>query len=222
LSAVTLVRDLMRPPVVAPEGMWFREMVRLIRDQGTECLLVIDAEGGLVGVVTEEDLLLKVMRRWVESRPATPESAARQAERRKAAGVTARELMSEPVLTVEATLPALEAGSLMRQRDVRHLAVVDHAGRPVGVVDRGDLLTVLLRPDEEVRQDVEDLLARRLRASAGAVDVRVLEGVVVLERRRDLGLRLEDLVPDIEAVEGVVAVHPVGEPAEDRGRWPGP
>ena len=221
MSSPTLVRDVMRPPVTAPEGMWFREMVGLLRDRGAECLAVIDAEGLLTGVVTEEDLLLKVMRRWVESRPAEPESAARRAERRKAAGVTARELMSEPVLTVEPALPALEAARLMRERHVRHLAVVDHSGRPVGMVQRGDLLATLLRPDEEVRQDVEDLLARRLRADAGAVDVRVLDGVVVLERQRDVDLPLGDLVADVEEVEGVVAVHSVGEPAADRGRWMG-
>lgn len=223
MSRPTLVRDLMRHLAVAPQDMWFREMVRLIRDRSTDCLAVVDARGRLVGVVTEEDLLLKLMRRWLESRAAESESRARRAERRKAAGATAREVMTEPVLTADPALPATEAARLMRDRNVRHLLVVDRDGRPAGVVHRADLLAPLLRPDEEIRQDVEDLLARRLRARADAVSVHVENGVVVLERNRAVDLLLQDLLRDVEGVEGVLAARAAGDPAHDRWEWsPGP
>jgi CBS domain-containing protein len=218
MSGTTLVRDLMRPPVVAPEGMWFREMVRLLRDRDTEFLAIVDAAGRAVGAVTEEDLLLKLARRRVEDRPADPESARRRAERRKAGAVTARELMSEPLVSVPAGEPVAEAARLMRRRHLRHLAVVDPAGWPVGVVHRSDLLAVLLRPDEEIRQDVDDLLARELRGRAASVEVLVSDGVVLLGRTHDDDLPLEDVLPDVLEVEGVLAARVLDDSMADSRR----
>ena len=215
-----LVRDLMRHPVLATEGMWFREMVRLVRDRNTECLVIVDAAGRLAGVVTEEDLLLKVMRGWLDSRPAERQSSTRRAERRKAAAITARELMSEPVHTIDAAQPASDAARIMREHGVRHLVMVDRVGVPAGIVDRSDLIAVLLRPDEEIRQDVEDLMDRQLRGCASTITAYVENGVVVLECRRKCDFALQELVSAVEAVDGVVAVHVVGEPANDRWRWP--
>jgi CBS-domain-containing membrane protein len=218
MSGPTLVQDVMRPPVVAPEGMWFREMVRLLRDRDTEFLAIVDAEGMAVGTVTEADLLLKLARRWIEERPAGAESASHRAERRKAAAVTARELMSEPLVSVPAGQPVADAARLMRRRHLRHLAVVDPAGWPVGVVHRSDLLTVLLRPDEEIRQDVDDLLARELRGRAASVEVRVSEGVVLLGRLRGVDFPLEDLLPDVLEVEGVLAARVLDDSVSDNWR----
>jgi CBS domain-containing protein len=218
VSGPTLVRDVMRPPVVAPQGMWFREIVRLLRDRDTEFLAIVDAEGRAVGAVTEGDLLLKLARRWLEGRPAEPESASRRAERRKAAAVTARELMSEPLVSVAAGHPVAEAARLMRRRRLRHLAVVDSAGWPVGVVHRSDLLTVLLRPDEEIRQDVDDLLARELRDRAASVEVRVSDGVVLLGRLRDVDFPLDDVLPDVLEVEGVLAARVLDDSVADNWR----
>jgi CBS domain-containing protein len=218
MSVTTRVRDVMRPPVHALEGTWFRELVRLLRDRDEELLVVVDAGGRAVGVVTEEDLLLKLARRWIEDRPAAPESRSRRAERRKAAAVTARELMSEPAVAVPPAQPAAEAARLMRTRGIRHLAVVDDAGRPVGVVHRGDLLTMLLRDDEEIRQDVDDLLARLLRGRAASVGVQVCDGVVLLRRRRELDFRLEEVLPDVRAVEGVLGARVLDDSVADRWR----
>jgi CBS domain-containing protein len=209
----------MRPPAVAPQDMWFREMVRLTRDRDTDCLAIADTSGRLLGVVTEEDLLLKLLRQWLEARPAESESPARMTEKRKAAGVTARELMSEPVITADQTMPATEAARLMRDRNVRHLLVGDRDGRPFGVVHRADLLALVLRPDEEIRQDVEDLLARRLHALADAISVHVENGVVVLEKNRVVDVLLEEVLPDVERVEGVLAAQAVADSADDRSQW---
>ncbi len=220
MSRTTLVRDVMRPPVLAPEGMWFREMVRLLRQHGAELLTIVDAQGWAVGAVTEEDLLLKVARGWLEERPAQTESSARSAERRKASAVTARELMSEPLVSVLGSLEAAEAARLMRERDVRHLVVLDREGRPVGIVDTAGLLSMLLRPDEAIRQDVEDLLARELRGRADSVGVKVRDCVVVLKRRRDIDFPLEDLFPDVLEVEGVLAARVPEDTVADRWRCP--
>lgn len=218
MSGMTLVRDVMRPPVLAQEGAWFRELVRMLHDRAAEFLTVVDADGLPVGAVTEEDLLLKLARRWVEDRPAEAESPRRRAQRRKAAAVTARELMSEPVVSVGPGEPAVEAVRLMRRRDLRHLAVVDASGRAVGVVHRGDLLTMLLRDDASIRQDVDDVLTRRLRAGAAGIGVEVRHGVVLLRRLRDLDFRVEDVLPAVLEVEGVLAGRILDESVAEHWR----
>jgi CBS domain-containing protein len=220
VSRPTLVRDVMRPPVLAPEGMWFREMIQLLRDRGTEFLTIVDPLGKPVGAVTEEDLLLKLAHRWLESHTEVPESASRRAERRKAAAVTARELMSEPLVSVAASYSAVEAARLMRERDLRHLAVLDHEGWPTGMVDRGDLLSVLLRPDAEIRQDVEDLLARLLRGRSDSVGVEVCDGVVIVSRRREIDFSLEEVLPDVLEVEGVLSARIPDDSVAERWRCP--
>lgn len=216
----TLVRDVMRPPVLVPERTWFRELVRLLRDSGAGFLTVVDAGGMPIGAVTGEDLLLKLARRRIEERPAGHESAGRRAERRKAAAVTARELMSEPLVSVPPGEPAAEAVRVMRRRGLRHLAVVDGGGRAVGVVERGDLLATLLRDDDEIRQDVEDLLARELRGGAIGVGVMVCDGVVLLRRLRDLDFRLDDVLPAVLEVEGVLAARVLDVSVAERWRCP--
>lgn len=202
-----LVRDVMRPPVIVPERMWFRELVRLLHDRGAEFATVVDGRGRAVGAVTEEDLMPKLTRRWLADPAGGPESARRRAERRRVAAITARELMSEPLIWVAGATPAAHAARLMRRRGIRHLAVLDPEGWPVGMVDRHDLLALLLRPDAEIRQDVEDLLARLLRSAADAIAVEVRDGVAVMRRTGEIGVALGELVPDVLEVEGVLAAR---------------
>lgn len=220
MSRPTLVRDVMRPPVLAPEGMWFREMIHLLRDRGTEFLTIVDPLGRPIGAVTEQDLLLKLAHPWLEGHSEVSESASRRAERRKAAAVTARELMSEPLVSVDASQTAVEAARLMRERDLRHLAVLDRDGCPIGMVDRGDLLSLLLRPDAEIRQDVEDLLARLLRGRSDSIGVEVCDGVVILWRRREIDFPLEELLPDMLEVEGVLSARVIDDSVAERWRCP--
>jgi CBS-domain-containing membrane protein len=209
MTTSTLVRDVMRPPVVVPRGMWFRGLVRALRDRGAELLLVVDAGGRVVGVVTEEDLLLKLARRWIEERSDLPESASRRTERRKAAAVTAGELMSEPVVSTSPADRAVDAARLMRLRRVRHLAVLDPNGWPLGVVERDDLLGLILRNDSEIAQDVEDVLALDLRRDTGPIRVRACDGVVELRFTRAPDAALEAMVARVRDIEGVLAVRVV-------------
>lgn len=209
----TLVRDVMRPPVLVPDGMWFREVVRHLRTCGAGCAIVVDRLGRPIGAASEEDLLLRLAG---PPPPSEAESETRRAACRKAAAMTARELMSEPLISVAGTLPAAEAAGLMRERGVRHLAVLDDEGLSVGMVDRAALLEPLLRADAAIRQDVEDLLRRLLRDRASAVAVDVLDGVVVLGSRS--GTQLAGLLDDVEEIEGVIGVRLAGPAAADGRR----
>jgi CBS domain-containing protein len=76
------------------------------------------------------------------------------------------------------TIPA--AARLMNTHRIRRLPVVDDKGRLLGVVSRRDLLSVFLRPDEDIKADIRQVLDEILAAEPGEADVTVRNGIVTL------------------------------------------
>jgi len=68
----------------------------------------------------------------------------------------------------------------MTTHHVRRLPVVDEDGKLIGIVTRRDLLSVFLRPDDEVAERVRELLDSVLPADPGSVTATVRDGVVIL------------------------------------------
>ena len=88
-------------------------------------VLVIDKnkeEEESLGIVTERDLVKRVCVEGVSSRE-----------------VGLREIMSSPVATIEEMATVETAADLMLSNKVRHLLVIDKAGKPVGIVAPTDL-----------------------------------------------------------------------------------
>ncbi|MGW8355581.1 CBS domain-containing protein [Streptomyces wedmorensis] len=160
----------------------FREVAKLLAEHDISGVPVVDEDDRVVGVVSESDLL-------AHHEP------------------TARDLMTEPAVTVHAEESVADAARLMVRRGVGRLPVVDVEERLVGIVTRRDLLCVYLRPDTEIRRRIrEDVLTDAMDLTGDAVDVHVLDGVVTLAgrlRRRSQALMLVGLA---ERVDGVVAV----------------
>jgi CBS domain-containing protein len=61
------------------------------------------------------------------------------------------ELMHAPVATVTPDTPACEAARLLGTRKIRHLPVVDHDGRLVGIVTDRDLRQAVFHPAVQAR-----------------------------------------------------------------------
>jgi CBS domain-containing protein len=86
--------------------------------------------------------------------------------------------------------------------------VVDEAGVLVGIVSRGDLLQVFLRPDTAIHDEiVHDVIEDSLRLAPGAVHVEVREGVVTLRGRVERRSVARVAVRLCRSLDGVVAVH---------------
>ena len=97
------------------------EAARLMNDRRIGALVVVGEGAGPVGIVTERDILTRLV-----------------AEAKDAASTTVRDLMTEHLITCEPETKLVELRSLMSERRIRHVPVMDR-GRLVGMISIGDL-----------------------------------------------------------------------------------
>ncbi len=112
------------------------EAAAVMAGRDISALVVVDDLGRAVGVVSRTDLV-DVMRARPEAEPWR--------------GLAVGAIMSEPVLSVRADTPLVEASRLMRDAEVHRLVVTrtDPAGeKPIGVLSASDLV----RPRAEPRR----------------------------------------------------------------------
>jgi CBS-domain-containing membrane protein len=115
--------------------------------------------------------------------------------------------MSTPSVTVLSGTSVAAAARLMDSEQVKRLPVVDDLGRLVGIVSRTDLLKVHLRPDDDIRTDVESgVLRPYLADETSKVQVAVSGGVVTLTGRVDRWSTTDIADRLISQVAGVVDV----------------
>jgi CBS domain-containing protein len=202
------VRDVMTRKVVSvPVDATYRRLVDTLLDNNVSAAPVVDAEGFVVGVVSEADLLHKVESGGDQQRPPIIIRPARRAAAHKARGMVAAELMSSPAITVGPDTSVVAAARQLEANDIKRLPVIDTDGRLVGVVSRRDLLRMHTRSDSDILHDIaDDVLGRSLSIDPHAVHVKVVDGVVTLEGRVETR-GLAGLVVRMTAAEpGVVDV----------------
>lgn len=175
----------------------YREIVDQLTARRISAMPVVDDDHRVVGVVSEADLVHKVERAGQPHGRPVFEGPRGRAARIKADADVARDLMTTPAVTTTGDTTIVEAARTMHRRNLKRLPVIDDQGRLVGIVTRGDLLKVHLRPDDDIRTDVTDQVLRRVLAvREDTVAVSVTEGVVrltgQLDRRSaaDLAVRL--------------------------------
>jgi CBS-domain-containing membrane protein len=201
--ADVMTRDVVTVDALAP----FKEVVRRMLEHRVSALPVLDADGILVGVVSEADLILK-QDRGLEGGGRLFAGPHRVADRAKAAGLRAHELMSTPVISIGPDAPLCEAARRMHRGGVKRLPVVDEEGRLVGIVSRADLLRVYLRADADILREVrEDVIRRTLWIDPATIRIDVHDGVVTLEGSVERESMLPVLERLVASVPGVVAVN---------------
>jgi CBS domain-containing protein len=192
--------------VTAQRDTPFKTVAALLARNDVSAVPVVDSRNHPVGIVSQADLLRKESAQPDQN--GRPGVWMRPRDRHRAEAETAEGLMTRTVFTARPGWTLVEAAQLMDRHHVKRLPVVDEADALVGIVSRGDLLGVFLRPDGAIRQEiVHDVLQSTLFVTPGAVQAEVRDGVVTLRgtlARRSLvpiALRL------CRAVDGVVAVH---------------
>jgi CBS domain-containing protein len=176
------VSDVMTTSVVTVDRITpYQEIDRLLTAHRISGMPVLKMGREVVGVVTEADLLAAEDETSRRARMAGSIGRRRLHRKQPHASLTAGTLMTAPAITVTpgATIPA--AARLMNTHRIRRLPVVDQDGKLVGIVSRRDLLSVFLRPDADIIDDVRQVLDEIPVADAPQdVLVTVRHGVVTL------------------------------------------
>ncbi|MGW7537750.1 CBS domain-containing protein [Amycolatopsis sp. NPDC054798] len=155
---------------------------------------VVDENGRVLGVVTRGDLARRRPRRgW-----------------RRASALPVAGVMSTPPVTVGVDDDIVTAVQRMNARRVHRLPVLGDGETLAGIVSRGDLGRVFLRPDSEIRDEVRDeVLDRELCIDPASLEVSVRDGVVSVSgtvERYSMVPVIPVLVALVGRVDGVVAV----------------
>ncbi|WP_308168607.1 CBS domain-containing protein [Nonomuraea sp. NEAU-A123] len=203
MGTVTIhVKDVMGPVAIAVlEDSSFLDIVAAMERYAVGAVTVIDAERRPVGVVSEDDLLLKETD-TVRHSVSMFESRTRRQEHQKAAGVKAAELMTTPVITVTPDTSVRDAARLMHDKRIKQVPVVDPAtGCICGTLHQRDALRVFVRPAADVLADIAALLPDR-----EAFSVEVERAVVTIGGKVRRKSQTVALVARIREVEGVVDV----------------
>jgi CBS domain-containing protein len=112
------------------------DAARYLRDRQVRAVGVLDADGRLVGVVSQSDISDKVA-----------------AENKCPAWMRVTEIMSTSLVSVTPDRSLTECLRLMEQHGIYHLLVVDERGGYRGMLSVTDLLTVIAS-DEKSRADM--------------------------------------------------------------------
>lgn len=204
------VRDVMTADVatVLP-NQTLKEVARLLVERRISGVPVEDGNGGVLGVVSEGDLLIREGRtRLRRSGPLSwflsPLDAA---DRLKLDARVAGEAMTSPAVTIAPDRPVEAAAELMIDEDVNRLPVV-RGGKLVGIVTRADLVRAFARSDGEIAEEIrEDIVKRTMWLEAGRVSVEIDEGDVQLTGKVDHRDDAELLSALVERTPGVLGVR---------------
>jgi len=99
------------------------EVAAIMDTKNVGSVLVVDkTDGKYVGIVTERDIVRKVVAKGLDG-----------------SSYLVKGVMSSPLVTIESTKTIFEAGDLMDQKRVRHLAVTE-GSEVVGILSIRDLI----------------------------------------------------------------------------------
>ncbi|WP_433088851.1 CBS domain-containing protein [Dactylosporangium sp. CA-052675] len=196
-----------RSVVTVSPDLGYKQIADLLVDMGVSAVPVVGDDRTVIGVVSEADLLHKVECNGADVHAGLFERRRSRRARQKAAGETARELMTSPAVTVPDGVPLTSAAQLMERHDVKRLPVLGADGGLVGIVARRDLLRRYLRTDDEIRADVIDgVLLGVLWLDPVEVDVTVADGHVTLSGSVDRRSTAQIAARLTRALDGVVGV----------------
>ncbi len=118
--------------VAVEPGDTIAEMLRRVGESGEGCAFVVDGEGLLVGVITERDVVTRIVMR-----------------RRPPGKITVGEVMTEAPFALRLDDPLRFALTRMGVDGFRHVAIVDEEGRLTGFFSARTVLQALAERSQE-------------------------------------------------------------------------
>jgi len=121
-----LVKDVMSSPAITvEENAPANRVAELMDKHEVGCIIVTTKEEKPIGVITERDLVLRVL-----AKNAKPDT------------LKAHEVMTSPLITIEPDATITETARRMSRLNIRRLGVV-YKGRLVGIISSKDVLGVM-------------------------------------------------------------------------------
>jgi CBS domain-containing membrane protein len=135
------VRDVMTPNVFTIEpNADIHEISKLLSEKDISGMPVVDNDGRVIGVVTEADVLAMTgmerghtIRDLIRHLLREPVPGPRE-------GGRASDFMSTPAVTIRPDADIREAATILNEKRIKRLPVVDEGGKLVGVISRADIV----------------------------------------------------------------------------------
>jgi CBS domain-containing protein len=208
-----LVRDLMHPGVFTcqPDAT-LGQVAVLLTQHKVHALIVPDPEGRPLGIISDYDLLAG---EWLS---VDDESLSTMRK------LTAHDLMSYPVDTVDANMPLKEAARTLIEEEISRLLVTEN-GKPVGVISTTDFVASIAKEEQPKRETVADVMSDAMLVCRGKTPIisaarTIMEAgwrsVLVIDAKgKALGVVSgKDLMPFVEnGIDESLAVRDVMHPA---------
>ena len=129
-QAQTVGEVMTAKPISIAETASLAEAAGILDEKKISGLPVLDADGLLVGVLSQTDLVrARANQHLVANWP----------------GLAVGQVMTKPALTIAATASLEEAAKAMEERRVHRLVVTDAAANPIGIISTSDLVRSWLR-----------------------------------------------------------------------------
>lgn len=146
-------KDIMtREPITVTLETTVEKLAATLWEKGISGAPVVDAGGGLVGVVSESDLIdqnkkvhIPTVVTILDSVIFLENPAKVEKEIRKMAGITVADIYTRDPITIGEDTPLEEVASIMSEKHVHTLPVLNAAGRLVGVVGKRDIIRTMAR-----------------------------------------------------------------------------
>lgn len=134
------VREVMTPnPECVSEDARVQDAARIMKEQDTGVVPVIDSNKKIVGLITDRDIVVRGL-----------------ADGKDCANMSVRELMTKQVRSVREDEPIDKVLTMMSSAEVRRMPVVNSKDEIVGIVSLGDI-AVETNSDGRVGKAIEDI-----------------------------------------------------------------
>jgi len=145
-------KDLMKPAIIfCPPNAPLGEVAALLDQHQVHALFVAETPENILGVITDFDVIAG---EWL-----SPDKESLSAMR----AITAAELMSSPVDSIDANAPLPEVIARFQQTGVARF-LVSNKNKPVGVLSLSDFATSLTREIKPERATVADVMSHAILA----------------------------------------------------------
>src|SRR5215216_717925 len=154
-----LVGDLMHPGILTCKpDTTLGQVAVLLNQHHVHALVVADRDGRPLGIISDFDLLAG---EWLSS-----DSESLTTMRR----LTASDLMSHPIDSVEASIPLTDAVNQLLEKEISRLLVTEN-GKPVGVISLSDFVASVAQPENPRREVVGDAMSDAILVCRGKTPI---------------------------------------------------